>query len=439
MSHRRTDLKVIMQIQKVRLLALFILVLLIQTSRGDSLTVLFLGNSHTFMNNVPQLTADLALSNNDTLFFEVNAPGGCTLGHPDNGHLYNSTSLALIDSMAWDYVILQEQSLFAVIDYYRDTYMYPGAKSLDSLIKLNNECTETIVQIIWGKKYGGQYCMNSHCSVDFVDFAHMQDSLTSEYLRLGDTLLCTLSPAGVAWQQSIINGDPIELFSADESHSSPAGAYLSACVHYAILFQKSPVGLTFTGGLSLQDALYFQQIANAVVFSEPDIWNLNSNKPIAGFETMQLGNAIFFSDTSINANHFNWDFGDGTTDTVQNPIHNYTTSGTYTITQEVSDGCHSDITSNTITITVTSFSEYTNSSQAIRIIHNRSLKEISITSTKSNIQEINIYGLSGNLALSEKEVGTQKHLLAISTLNSGFYILVVRTEDGINTFKFIIP
>ena len=156
-----------------------VLLFVIQTARADSLKVLYLGNSHTFYNDLPQLTHDLAISNGDTIIFESNTPGGCTFGHPDNGHLYNAVSLDLINSTDWDYVILQEHSLFAVIDYYRDNFMYPGAYSLDLLIKLNNECTETIVQLIWGKKNGGEYCINSHCTIDFVDYLHMQDSLTA--------------------------------------------------------------------------------------------------------------------------------------------------------------------------------------------------------------------------------------------------------------------
>jgi hypothetical protein len=217
-----------------------------QIARADSLSVLYLGNSHTFWHDLPQLTSNLALSNGDTINYESNTPGGCTLGHPQNGHLFNSTSLSLINSFDWDFVILQEHSLFAVIGYYRDTYMFPGAKVLDSLIKNNHYCTKTIIQLIWGKKNGGEHCINTHCSIDFEDFAHMQDSLTSEYLRLGDTLSCIVAPTGVAWQHSIHNGDPIELFDPDENHPSLAGTYLTACVYYSILFHKYSEEIQYT-------------------------------------------------------------------------------------------------------------------------------------------------------------------------------------------------
>lgn len=48
---------------------------------GQSLTkkVLFLGNSYTAVNNLPQMMADVAVSAGDTLWFDSNTPGGYTL------------------------------------------------------------------------------------------------------------------------------------------------------------------------------------------------------------------------------------------------------------------------------------------------------------------------------------------------------------------------
>jgi len=420
-----------------KIIILIVLMFVLQTTRGDSLKVLYLGNSHTFWHDLPQLTADLALSNGDTIIFESNTPGGCTLGHPQNGHLYNSISLALIDSMDWDYVILQEHSIFAVIDYYGDTYMYPGARSLDSLIKLNNECTETIMQTIWGKKYGGEHCINFHCSVEFDDFAHMQDSLTAEYIRLADTLSCTVAPIGVAWKQSIQNGDPIELFDPDESHPSLAGTYLAACVYYAVLFQKSPIDLTFFGGLNSEDAYYFQQIADEVVFSDPVQWNINGNIPVADFDITQIENTVICTDTSVSADYYAWDFWDGTTDTIQNPTHTYNSPGTYIITQEVSTLCHSDVTTNTVSVSLNNTSINLDSDHNISVIPGNGSGLFRVFSKFSKINQINIYSLEGSLRYSKNLNGIHEYLLYINHLPSGFYFLVVSSSDGIKTFKIM--
>ncbi|MCU0433873.1 MAG: gliding motility-associated C-terminal domain-containing protein [Bacteroidia bacterium] len=58
------------------------------------------------------------------------------------------------------------------------------------------------------------------------------------------------------------------------------------------------------------------------------------------------GNNWTFTDASGGAISWAWDFGDGTTSTQQNPQHNYTTAGTYTITLLVTNsaGCIDTIT-----------------------------------------------------------------------------------------------
>ena len=69
---------------------------------------------------------------------------------------------------------------------------------------------------------------------------------------------------------------------------------------------------------------------------------LNCNKP---YERV-------FSDKSVGADQWNWDFGDGNTSTIQNPVHNYSSTGTYIVSLKVinsASGCDF-ITNNTIRI-----------------------------------------------------------------------------------------
>ena len=51
---------------------------------------------------------------------------------------------------------------------------------------------------------------------------------------------------------------------------------------------------------------------------------------------------IVFTDASIGADTWSWDFGDGTSSTMQNPVHDYAVSGTYTVQLTVTNnttGC----------------------------------------------------------------------------------------------------
>ncbi len=62
----------------------------------------------------------------------------------------------------------------------------------------------------------------------------------------------------------------------------------------------------------------------------------------AGFVTstqiIYPGRALQFVNTSVNANSYSWNFGDGNTSTTQNPVKSYTTPGTYSVTLSVNGG-----------------------------------------------------------------------------------------------------
>ncbi len=54
--------------------------------------------------------------------------------------------------------------------------------------------------------------------------------------------------------------------------------------------------------------------------------------PKALFSYEVRGDSVFFTNLSQNATMFFWDFGDNTTSTEENPVHLYSTSGTFTVT-----------------------------------------------------------------------------------------------------------
>jgi PKD repeat protein len=62
------------------------------------------------------------------------------------------------------------------------------------------------------------------------------------------------------------------------------------------------------------------------------------------------GQTVQFTDASSLASTWQWTFGDGQGSATRNPLHTYTTRGTYTVTLRVSNGVGSSQTSKTITV-----------------------------------------------------------------------------------------
>ncbi len=280
---------------------LLMVLLMPLTSHTTTLSVLFLGNSHTYVNDLPGLTASMALGTQDTLLYEAHTPGGWTLAYPPNAHLYSETSLSLIAQGGWDYVILQEQSQIPVIEYVRENYMYPGIRTLDSLSRAPAPCTRTFLYMTWGHNQGGVEWFDGYASPDFSGYAEMQDSVTVAYMRIADELDVPVAPVGVAWKLSIQSGDPVELFNSDGYHASLAGTYLAACVFYATLFQKSPVEAWFPYGLSAADAAWLQTIAAQTVLDDPAQWHIGSLQ-IEPFEyVLEIGNHRYVQPIGLSA------------------------------------------------------------------------------------------------------------------------------------------
>ncbi len=223
---------------------------------ADTTRVLFVGNSYTYFNNLPLMFKSFSEAGGKQVAVDYSAPGGYSL----EMHLSNPETLDKINSGLWDYVVLQEQSQMPAIDFYRYNSMYPSARKLDSMI--NARGGETVFYMTWGRRYGGQQCINSYCSPVFTGFYHMQDSLSSAYTQISNKLGAITVPVGNAWRYSVSADSNIVLWDSDNSHPSLEGSYLAAAVFYRKIFNQSPLGIPYSGGLSQQTATFLQGIAS---------------------------------------------------------------------------------------------------------------------------------------------------------------------------------
>lgn len=92
------------------------------------------------------------------------------------------------------------------------------------------------------------------------DFAG--DGLYQGYAAVGSEIGAHVVPVGVAWEQAHLRQPDLGLWSWDGTHPSTAGSYLDACVFYAALTGRSPVGNPHTAGLHQGRARFLQQLAD---------------------------------------------------------------------------------------------------------------------------------------------------------------------------------
>jgi hypothetical protein len=237
------------------MLCALLLTLLPAVAPADTTRVLFLGNSYTYVNDLPALVRDLSASGEQMVVTEDYTPGGYTLTQ----HSQDSTALAKIAAGPWDFVVLQEQSQVPTIEHWRYGAMYPAARRLDSLIR--GQGARTMFYMTWGRKYGGTQTWGGYSSPPFADFFEMQDSLCSAYTMIATELGARLAPVGIGWACARRADSLVDLWQSDYSHPTLEGSYLGACVFYAVLFNADPRGLAFHGGLDSATARFCQEMA----------------------------------------------------------------------------------------------------------------------------------------------------------------------------------
>lgn len=232
-----------------------------------------------------------------------------------------------------------------------------------------------------------------------------------------------LSPVGAVWRYIRQNYPLIELYQSDESHPSVAGTYAAACAFYTVLFRKDPNLISYNPSLSAADAASIRAAAKTVVFDSLVHWNIGAYDPVAAFGFSNNGNEINFIDSSLNSVSYLWDFGDGNNSTLQNPIHLFDSSGTYTISLTVENCGLSDTLVQNIVINIpSSIDEMTSS---ISLFPNPAADVLWFKHTNHLTgSDYLVYNSSGKIVLMGK-IQTEVTSISIKNLLPGFYYLRV--------------
>src|ERR1700730_13210076 len=147
--------------------------------KTNELHVLFIGNSFTYVNDLPKMVAELAKAGGQRpLHYERETPGGCTL----EKHWKDGKALAKIQSRQWDFVVLQDQSQAPLQG--RDA-MFDYAKKFDAEIKKRG--AKTILYMTWALQ----------------NKPENQPAISKAYQELSEELKDQLAPVGNAWKTAL--------------------------------------------------------------------------------------------------------------------------------------------------------------------------------------------------------------------------------------------
>ncbi len=189
----------------------------------DRLRVLFIGNSYTYVNDLPFQIQQIAESAGAELPLEVVSvtPGGMTLErHWDSG-----SPRRLIRQGGWTHVVLQEQSTRPIDD--PDNFYEYARRFAEEIDRVG---ARTVFYLTWARQHRPT----------------SQDTLSHAYLTAAWDLGAWVAPVGIAWQRALEEDPTLVLHTEDRSHPGPTGTYLAALVFYAALFDAPIADVTST-------------------------------------------------------------------------------------------------------------------------------------------------------------------------------------------------
>jgi len=200
--------------------------------------VLFLGNSNISENGgVDDYFAGLVAADDDapTMTVDSSIIMGGTLAR----HL--SSAPDIIGEGDYSVVVLQGDIPW------RKTSVDPffdAARALDEVI--DGSGTRTVFYMTW-----------PYADDDWIDL----DGIADAHRQIAGELDASVAPASVAMET--VSAERPELVMIDDTeHQTYHGAYLAAATIYAIIFDRSPEGLSFVpDAITAEDANYLQRIA----------------------------------------------------------------------------------------------------------------------------------------------------------------------------------
>lgn len=286
---------------------------------------------------------------------------------------------------------------------------------------LNQSFTQSGLSLMVGTTY--------YVSVKAINGAGLESTVVSSD---GQTLQAGYVPPVAGFNLpsnlSICEGDGLQFTNTSTNATSFVWTFgngdSSTDINPVVYYSQSG---TYTVTLIASDAngnsdVYFQTVTVNI-----------SSKPVADFTAITPAvypnTTIYFTNNSINANTYVWDFGDGTTSTDTNPWHSYAGVGTYVVTLTASNGnCPDSTVTQNVEVVVSVVGIDESEEANLNVYPNPFTNQIVIkglTSDEANIALIDMNGKIIYLTQSNGKINVE--LNALNQLAKGSYVLRIST------------
>jgi hypothetical protein len=257
------------------ILTAVLLLAFLQTTCAQQLPVkiLFVGNSITSFNNMPNIFTQLALEKKHTVSIHTLVFDGMRLNnYLGEVQVGETRFVSVLDTIAtgnFNFVIIQDGLLEPVKPFEKIELFYNSVLKFDSICK--KHASRLIIFKpypipVFPKIYCGRSLVSNEmgCTEEFLDEKQLLGSIKDIFNQFNE-LNIIVAPIGEAFVTARAKHRRIRLYADDEDfHPSAFGSYLMACVYYRICFSEKLESKTCLP-IKCKEALVAQKIANEII------------------------------------------------------------------------------------------------------------------------------------------------------------------------------
>ncbi|MBQ3530238.1 MAG: SGNH/GDSL hydrolase family protein [Oscillospiraceae bacterium] len=227
--------------------------------------ILFIGNSYTYYNDMPTAIFEKIA---EKMGYQVDVTAITKGAHKlsqfadPNDEYGAKVEKALTGAKKYDYVVVQEQSVLPAAE--NAPAFYDAVRNFAARIRSTG--AKPVLYATWGRKTGSSTLTSKGWTNESMTW-----KLAAAYQAIGDELEIPVAHVGLVFYDVYTNQTGLELYDDDKSHPSTTGSYLAAVTLFAKIFAADPTEVTYTGGLSADNARILCEAARKAVFETRQI------------------------------------------------------------------------------------------------------------------------------------------------------------------------
>ncbi len=194
------------------------------------MNILFIGNSYTFYNEMPEMFRKLSNDNGRNVNVYSVTKGGRKLIDFETADEVTQNLSAILSANRFDVCIIQEQSVIPAYDF--DTFDCGLTQVVDMI---GDRADRLVLYATWGRKDGSPVLEE-----DCWTREGMTELITDSYCKAAEKFGADVSNVGKCFAHIKDKFPHTELYCGDLSHPSYKGSCLAAMTHYYTVFGCLP-------------------------------------------------------------------------------------------------------------------------------------------------------------------------------------------------------